>query len=209
MAVLLTGSNVVTVEDTNWSRGTIVQIGTTTVSPSTTISGYSNCTFDDTTGYYAISSSTNPSASSAYSNDTTVYMSVSSDKHTLTFKKVTDVNTTTSSHWSAGSYQFYNSYTDVEFITAYPGYMNEPTFNSSTGEWEGDGSYVNYNPWEGEYQSFTCYQIGSHSCTRLEYNYPNRSEYATITEYRAEATQNSSTTTTYTVTTYQQTAVQN
>lgn len=186
-----------TTTEAYYTEGSVTSTTSTGNSGSTNLSGNSSYSFNKSTGQYTVSGSRSGSLATLYNNSYTVYVSGGT---TLVYKKVTDKKTSTSYYWSAGSFNYWSTDMEDSFDVSYPGYLSV-SFNSSTGEWEGN-TYVSYNPWEGDYQSFTIYQIGSHKCTRIEYDYSWGSSYATITYYSATATERSTTSDTYTITTY-------
>lgn len=186
-----------TTTDAYYTEGSTTSTSSTGNSASSTLSGKSAYTFDQTTGQYSVSGSRSGSLSTLYSNGNIIYVSGGTS---LVYKKVTDKKTSSGTYWSAGSFTASGSETDSDFVMSYNGYTSV-SFNSSTGEWEGSG-YVSYSPYEDDYQSFTLYQIDSHKCTKVEYEYSWGSSYATINYYTAKATEKSTTTTTYTITTY-------
>lgn len=193
----VTASNTTTT-DAYYTEGSVTSSASSGNSASSTLSGKSSYTFDKTTGQYTISGSRSGSLSTLYNNGYTVYTSGGTS---LVYKKVTNKSTSTSSYWSEGSFSTDYVDTDTNFITSYTGYSNVK-FNSSTGQWEGSGYSVTYSPMEDEYQYWTIYQIGNHSCTKIDYDYSFGNYFARITYSTATANENTTTTTTYTITTY-------
>lgn len=183
----------------SWVLGSEIQTESSSDQTSN-ITGYSAITFDEDTGTIAYSgSSSSKSLSSLYSSGSPVYTALSSDAHTVTLKRVTDEGTSTvyeESDWSLVSSGY------AEYDTDYDGYANYE-FN------EVDGYSVSVphtvNIWEGDsgiYESI--YRLNGNTLTRIDFHVG--SAYSNIEMETYEATQSSSTKTTYTVKTYTRTA---
>ena len=190
--------SVTTTTDAYYTEGSVTSTTSSGNSESATLSGKSSYSFNKSTGQYTVSGSRSGSLSTLYSNGNIVYVSGGTS---LVYKKVTNKSTSTDSYWTEGGFRTDYTDTDSDFVSSYTGYSNVK-FDSETGQWENTGFQVTYSPVEDDYQYWTIYQIGNHSCTKIDYEYSFGNYFARITYSTATATENTTTTTTYTITTY-------
>ena len=194
------GTSLVYKKITNSSSTTIYTEGSASSSTSyaysdSSISGYTSYSFNSSNGQYSSAgSSTNPWYSTMYSNGTTVYTGFGSN---LTYKKVTNKSTSTDYYYEEGSWEYIGSDT-AYYDTTYSGYMN---YSFSSGSGYEPTFWTSFNAWEGDSVYQTFYEGGGSTLTKYVYN-GNGYGDINVSIYRATASMNSSTSTTYTITTY-------
>lgn len=126
----------------DWILGAEV-LSSTSSGQTSAISGYDTYSFTKDTGVIALTGSkTSHSLSSLLSSKLPVYTLVSSDKHVLTLKRVTDsVTTTTDAYYSEGSTSSSSSwYSNGYNLSGKSSY----SFNKSTGQYTVSGSKSGY-----------------------------------------------------------------
>lgn len=191
-----------------YSEGSPSSSSTTSTSDGS-VSGYTSYNFSSSTGNYSSSgSSTSHSYSSMYNNETTVYTGFGS---TLTYKRVTDKDTSTSTttSYSEGSISWDSWQEEQEWsggagisISGYTSYG----FSSSGGYYTSGLYQTTPTYYEGDSADITLYDVSSDGktlyVTQLQAsNYYCRARTGSAT---ASTSSTTTTTTTYTITTYTQ-----
>ena len=159
------------------------------------LSGKSSYTFNKSTGQYTVSGSKSGYVQNLYGTGTKIYISGGSS---LKWYEVTDYDTSTDYYYSEGSFS-YNGGSYAEYDTTYSG-CTSYSFSRDSGY--SVSGYNSFYWWEGDSVMQDFYELDGDTLVKKEYR--GNGWQITVTEYRATPSRSSETSMEYKVTTYTQ-----